>query len=134
MYSIITSGVPSSDPLIVGSEVDRVIEDCLSEAFCCTLSILKVWHAEISVLFWIVTRLVTFMWEILLTVVLGCLRGLTVVLDHKSLPPVFKSLRGHIWRLFHLWLRFVTFGGCSAQLPYHVHRSGHKTSTMTYSV
>ena len=30
------------------------------------------------------------------------------MLDHRSLPPVFKSRRGHIWRLFHLWLRFIT--------------------------
>ena len=50
------------------------------------------------------------------------------VLDHRSLPPVFKSWHGHIWRLFHLWLCFITFGGCLAHLAYCVHRSVHKTS------
>ena len=50
------------------------------------------------------------------------------VLDHRLLPPVFESWRGHIWRLFHLWLRFITFGGRSAHLAYHAHKSGHKTS------
>jgi len=50
------------------------------------------------------------------------------VLDHRLLPPVFESQRGNIWRLFHLWLRFITFGGHSAQLAYHVHKSGRKTS------
>ena len=50
------------------------------------------------------------------------------VLDHRSLPPGFESRRGHIWRLFHLRLRFITFGGRSAHLAYHVHKSGRKTS------
>jgi len=50
------------------------------------------------------------------------------VLDHRSLSPVFKSRCGHIWRLFHLWFRFITFGGCSAHLAYNMHKSGHKTS------
>ena len=50
------------------------------------------------------------------------------VLDHRSLSPVFESRRGHIWRLFHLWLRFSTFGGRSAHLAYLVHKSGRKTS------
>ena len=50
------------------------------------------------------------------------------VLNYRSLPPEFESRRGHIWRLFHLWLRFITFGGCSAHLAYHVHKSGRKTS------
>jgi len=27
------------------------------------------------------------------------------------------------------WLRFITFGGHSAHLSYHVHKSGHKTSS-----
>ena len=31
------------------------------------------------------------------------------VLDHRTLPPVFESRRAHIWRVFHLWLRFITF-------------------------
>jgi len=30
--------------------------------------------------------------------------------------------------LFHLWLLFITFGGRSAYLAYHVHKSGRKTS------
>ena len=50
------------------------------------------------------------------------------VLDHRSLPPVFESRRGHIWRLFRLSLRLITFGGRSAHLPYLVHKSGRKTS------
>ena len=41
---------------------------------------------------------------------------------------VFESRRGHIWRVFHLWIRFITFGGHSAHLPYQVHKSGCKTS------
>ena len=50
------------------------------------------------------------------------------VLDHRSLPPVIKSRRGHIWRLFRLWLRLSTFGGRSAHLAYLVHKSGRKTT------
>ena len=49
-------------------------------------------------------------------------------LDHRSLPPVFESRRGHIWRLFRLSLRLITFGGRSAHLAYLVHKSGRKTS------
>ena len=49
------------------------------------------------------------------------------VFHHRSLPLVFESRRGHIWRLFHIWLRFITFGGRSAHLAYHVHKSGRKT-------
>ena len=49
-------------------------------------------------------------------------------LDHRSLPPEFESWHGHIWRVFHLWLCFITVGGCSAHLAHHVHKSGHKTS------
>jgi len=48
-------------------------------------------------------------------------------LDHRSLPSEFESRRGHIWRLFHLSLPFVTFGGRSAHLAYLVHKSGCKT-------
>jgi len=50
------------------------------------------------------------------------------VLDHRSLPPVFESRRGHIRRLFRLSLRLITFGGRSAHLVYQVHKSGRKTS------
>ena len=50
------------------------------------------------------------------------------VLDHRSLPPVFESRRGHIWRLFRLSLRLITFGSRSAHLAYLVHKSGRKTS------
>ena len=49
------------------------------------------------------------------------------VLDHRSLRRLFESWRGHIWRLFHLWPHFITFGG-HAHLAYHVHKSGRKTS------
>jgi len=48
----------------------------------------------------------------------GSLHDLTgIMMDHRSLPPVFKSRPGHIWRVFGL-----------AHLAYHVHKSGHKTS------
>ena len=50
------------------------------------------------------------------------------VLNHRSLPPVFESRRGHIWRVFHIWLRFIAFGSSSAHLAYHVHTSGRKTT------
>jgi len=59
----------------------------------------------------------------------GRLRGLTgSALDHRSLPPEFEPRRGHIWRVFHLRLRFVTFRGSSGHLAYYVHKSGRKTS------
>ena len=58
----------------------------------------------------------------------GRLRGLVgSTLDHRSLPPELESWRGHIWRAFHLWLRFITFGGRSAHLAYDVYKSGRKT-------
>jgi len=50
------------------------------------------------------------------------------VLDHRSLTAMFEFRRGYIWRLFHLWLCFITFGGWSAHLVCHVHKSGRKTS------
>jgi len=50
------------------------------------------------------------------------------VLDYLSLPPVFESRRGHIWKAFHLWLRLITFGGRSDHLAYLVHKNGRKTS------
>ena len=50
------------------------------------------------------------------------------VLDHRSLPPMFESWHGHIWRLFHLKLHYITIGGRSAHLAYQVHKSGCKTS------
>ena len=50
------------------------------------------------------------------------------VLDHRSLPPVFESQRGHIWRLLCLSLRLITFGSRSAHLAYLMHKSGRKTS------
>jgi len=53
------------------------------------------------------------------------------VLDHRSLLLVFETRRGHIWRLFHLWLRLITFGGRSAHLAYCVHKSGCKTSIIS---
>ena len=36
--------------------------------------------------------------------------------------------RRHIWKLFHLWLRFITLGGCSDHLAYDVHKCGLETS------
>ena len=49
------------------------------------------------------------------------------LLNHRSLPPVFESRHRHIWRVFYLWLRFITFGGHSAHLAYHVQKNGPKT-------
>ena len=54
---------------------------------------------------------------------LCCLTG--SALDHRSLPPEFESQCGNIWRVFHLWLCFITFGAHSAHLAYH--KSGCKT-------
>ena len=34
----------------------------------------------------------------------------------------------YLTRVFHLRLRFITFGGSSTQLAYQVHKSGRKTS------
>jgi len=60
---------------------------------------------------------------------LGRLRGLVgSALDHRSLPPEFESRRGHIWRVVHLWLRFITFGGRSGHLAYRVHKNNRQTS------
>ena len=72
--------------------------------------------------------------SILLTVfILLFFRGLTCsALDHRSLPPEFEFRRGHIWRVYHLSLRFITFGGRSAYLAYHVHKSGRKSSIVNH--
>jgi len=40
---------------------------------------------------------------------------------------IHRNFRRYIWRLFHLWLRLITFGGQSAHLAYLVHKSGRKT-------
>ena len=45
---------------------------------------------------------------------------------YRSLPPEFESRHGHIWMVFHHWLRLITFGGRSAHLAWHVHKSGRK--------
>jgi len=37
-------------------------------------------------------------------------------LDQRSLPPEFEYRGGHIWRVFHFWLRLITFGCRSAHL------------------
>ena len=61
------------------------------------------------------------------------LHGLTGrALDHRSLPHVFESRRGHIWRVFHLWLCFITFGGRSAHIAHHVHKRAGKTSILNH--
>jgi len=65
------------------------------------------------------------------------LRGLIgSALDHRSLPLPFES-RVHIWRMFHLWLRFTTFGARSTHLAYHVYTkvaAKHKSSVTTIVV
>ena len=60
----------------------------------------------------------------------GHLRRLTVACWISSLPPLFESRRGHIWRAFHLWLRFITFESRSAHLAYQVDKSGRKIPTI----
>jgi len=61
-------------------------------------------------------------------------RGLvSCALDHRSLPPEFDPRRGHSWRVFHLRLRFITFGCCSSHLAYHVHKSCRKTPIINQS-
>jgi hypothetical protein len=35
-------------------------------------------------------------------------------------PPEFESRSGHIWRVFHLWLRSIPYGGHPAHLAYNV--------------
>ena len=58
----------------------------------------------------------------------SALRGLVgSALNHRSLPPQFEYQRRHIWRVFHLRLRFINFGGRSAYLAYRVHTSCRKT-------
>ena len=49
------------------------------------------------------------------------------VLTAMAQCPEFESRYGHIWRMFHLWLRFITVGVRSAHLVHHVHKSGRKT-------
>ena len=63
----------------------------------------------------------------------GPLCGLvSSALNHRSLPPEFESWRGHIWRVFPIWLRFITFRGRSAHLAYHVHKGSCKTSIICH--
>ena len=46
---------------------------------------------------------------------------------------MFESRRGHIRRVFHLWLHFITFGGHSAHLACHMHKIGlKKKSSSSY--
>jgi len=59
----------------------------------------------------------------------GRLRGLAVACwTTAHYHPCSNPGVGHIWRLFRLWLRLITFGSRSAHLAYHVHKSGRKTS------
>ena len=55
-----------------------------------------------------------------------CLVG--SALDHRSLSLELEFRLGHIWRVFYLWLPFITFGGPSAHLAYHMHTGVCKTS------
>ena len=38
------------------------------------------------------------------------------MVGHRSLPPELETRRGHIWRVFHLWLPSISFGGRLAHL------------------
>ena len=55
-------------------------------------------------------------------------------LDRRSLRSELESRRGHIWKVSHLWVRFITFEGSSAYLAYHVHKSGRKTSIIIITI
>ena len=71
------------------------------------------WHLTCSTLLWITSQ--------------GPLCGLVgSALDH--IRPGFESRRGHVWRVFDLWLRFITFRCLSAHSAYQVLKSGRKTS------
>ena len=62
----------------------------------------------------------------------GRLRGLTGrAFDRRSQPHEFEPRPEHIWRVFHLWLRFIIFGGRSTHLAYHVHKSLHHHQSLT---
>jgi len=61
------------------------------------------------------------------------LHGLTDnVAGHRSVVHGFKPRPGYVRRGFHLSLRLINFGGCSAQLAYFVHKSGRKTETIFF--
>ena len=61
------------------------------------------------------------------------LRGLVgSALDYISLLPEFESWRGHTWRVFQLWLRFIIFAGRSTYLAYHVHKRDRNTSIINH--
>jgi len=47
-------------------------------------------------------------------------------LDNRSRSPEFESRRGHTWRVFHLWLRFIIFGGRLPHLAYRLRKTGYK--------
>ena len=48
-------------------------------------------------------------------------------LAQRSLPAEFESLHWHIWKVFHLWVRFFNYGSRSVHLVYLVHKSVRKT-------
>ena len=54
------------------------------------------------------------------------------VLSHNLLPSEFKSRHAHIWSVFHLRLHFITIGGCSFHLAYHVHKGGRKIPVILF--
>ena len=57
-----------------------------------------------------------------LYVVAGRLRDLiSSGLEHRWLPGEFESRRVHIWKVFNILLRSITFGGRLAHLAYLVH-------------
>jgi len=66
----------------------------------------------------------------------GCLIGMVhsvgSALDHISQPPEFEPRRGHTWRVFPLWLRFITFVGCLAHLAYHVQGGGFESDSFQF--
>ena len=50
------------------------------------------------------------------------------IVGHRSIAPGFKLQPGYIRRVFHVSLRLITIGSCSAHLAYLVHKSGCNTA------
>ena len=56
------------------------------------------------------------------------------MLGHRSTTPGFKHWPGYVRRVFHLSLRFITFGRRSANFTYLVQKSGRETATFIFLI
>ena len=102
----------------------------------CICQLISVVHFDSYGSFWILKGVVTVvsLWRIPSNTFAGAPPwSSSSVLDHRSLLPVVEYWCGHIWKLSHLWLHFITLRGNSAHLAYHVHKSGRKTSFIKYA-